>query len=64
MYDFNNQGFGMDTGHFTQLVWKGTKKLGCASSQASETSNRYVVCNFDPPGNMLGDVENNVSPAN
>ena len=63
MYDFDNQGFGMDTGHFTQLVWKGTTKLGCASSQASETGNRYVVCNFEKPGNMLGDFENNVSPS-
>lgn len=64
MYDFNNQGFSGDTGHFTQLVWKGSSKLGCASSQASETGNWYVVCNFEKAGNMMGDFENNVAPAN
>ena len=64
MYDYNNPGFSGDTGHFTQLVWKGTTQLGCASSQASESGNWYVVCNYNPAGNMLGDFENNVLPSN
>ena len=48
-------------GHFTQLVWKGTKRLGCAvittncqlansiGSQIHETAAH--VCEYDPPGN-------------
>ena len=63
LYDFANPGFSGGTGHFTQLVWKSTTKLGCASSQASESGNWYVVCNYEKPGNMLGDFENNVLPA-
>lgn len=28
-YDWETPGFGENTGHFTQLVWKGTRELGC-----------------------------------
>ena len=28
-YDFNNPGWKSGTGHFTQVVWKGSEKLGC-----------------------------------
>ncbi len=33
-------------GHFTQLVWPETTKIGCAFSD--NASNRYVVCHYDP----------------
>jgi len=29
-YDFSDGDFGSSTGHFTQVVWKDTKKIGCA----------------------------------
>lgn len=32
MYDFSKPtGFSEETGHFTQLVWKGTREVGCAA---------------------------------
>lgn len=38
-------GFTMDTGHFTQVVWKNTRRVGCGFAKG------IVTCNYDPPGN-------------
>lgn len=40
-------------GHFTQVVWKATTKLGCGKATGQD-GNDYVVCNYDPAGNMKG----------
>lgn len=56
-YDFNTPGgFFSATGHFTQVVWKGTTKLGCG------LSGDYVVCRYSERGNLLGAFEENVLP--
>ncbi len=39
-------------GHYTQLVWRNTKKIGCAKVRCGD--NVLVVCNYNPPGNVLG----------
>lgn len=59
-YDFDNPGFGMNTGHFTQVVWRGTTKLGCASATCNQ--GELWVCNYDPPGNMQGAFPAHVKP--
>lgn len=41
-----------DSGHYTQIVWHTTKKIGCARSECN--GNIIIVCNYDPPGNFLG----------
>jgi len=41
------------TGHYTQVVWKNTKTIGCGKSICN--GNIIVVCNYDPPGNYLGE---------
>jgi hypothetical protein len=30
-YDFRRGGFSMDTGHFTQVVWRSTTTIGCGT---------------------------------
>ena len=62
-YDFKKSGFKSGTGHFTQVVWKGSKKLGMARARTPDERETYVVARYDPAGNMLGDFDNNVFPA-
>ena len=49
-YQYNNPGFFMNTGHFTQLVWKSSRRIGVGISKNS-FSRVIVVMQFDPPGN-------------
>ncbi len=39
-------------GHYTQIVWSNTEKVGCASSTCDGMTT--WVCNYDPPGNYVG----------
>lgn len=59
-YDFNNPGFSMETGHFTQLVWTDTTALGCGVVECAE--GEIWVCRYDPPGNYRGQYESRVLP--
>jgi uncharacterized protein YkwD len=60
-YDFNNPGFAMNTGHFTQVVWRGTQQVGCGMVQCKGLD--VWVCEYDPPGNWEGQYRDNVLPA-
>jgi len=57
-YRFPDGGFSMETGHFTQVVWRGTKQVGCARSQCKGMD--IYVCEYDPPGNWEGQYRDNV----
>ncbi len=41
------------TGHYTQMVWSGTTKvgIGIAKCRGGQT---IIVANYDPPGNFMG----------
>ena len=41
-------------GHFTQLVWSKTARVGCGKATGAD-GNDYWVCNYDPAGNMQGE---------
>ncbi|KAF2397119.1 PR-1-like protein [Trichodelitschia bisporula] len=66
----NEQAF--DTyGHFTQIVWKGTTSVGCATVDCSgkglantggNVPPYFTVCNYKSPGNFLGEFDKNVLP--
>eukprot|EP00775_Hariotina_reticulata_P005868 gene5868-6109_t len=54
-------GFSGATGHFTQVVWKGSSKLSCAA-QACSGQGTMVFCNYSPAGNVMGQFPANVLP--
>jgi len=39
-------------GHYTQMVWRDTKKMGCGVATCDGTV--LIACNYDPPGNWVG----------
>ena len=48
-----------EAGHYTQLVWSGTKFIG--AGKAVVATGEYegwtvIVCNYDPPGNAEGET--------
>ncbi|VBB73865.1 Putative protein of unknown function [Podospora comata] len=55
-------------GHFTQLVWKDSKQVGCFTARCpvgtivSNMESLYTVCNYFPVGNMGGAYGKNVLP--
>uniref|UniRef100_A0AC35UG18 ZP domain-containing protein n=1 Tax=Rhabditophanes sp. KR3021 TaxID=114890 RepID=A0AC35UG18_9BILA len=59
-YDFKKGVFTPTTGHFTQLVWKNSRQVGFGIAVANGAA--YIVCNYSPPGNYLGQFKENVFP--
>lgn len=41
-----------ETGHYTQIIWRSTRSLGCAVS--SNADDDYLVCRYYPAGNVMG----------
>ena len=63
-YSFSKAAFSPQVGHFTQLVWKNTTEVGCVlyPLQGSQWLETYVVCNYQAPGNVMGQFQANVLP--
>lgn len=62
LYSFaamNYTGFTESTGHFTQLVWKATRSVGCGAYDCNGTGNVsgwMVVCEYWPAGNVESSI--------
>lgn len=50
--DVSRSGNWAEVGHYTQLIWPGTQKLGCAL--ASGGGQDVLVCRYWPAGNIMG----------
>lgn len=40
---------GDDCGHYTQIVWRSSRRIGCGVARSSQRE--VWVCSYDPPGN-------------
>jgi hypothetical protein len=71
-YDYANPKFTLSTGHFSQVVWKSTTKVGCAMVSRTECPqgvrdpetnrihNSLLVCRYHPAGNQIHNFATNV----
>jgi hypothetical protein len=60
-YSTNACAAGKVCGHYTQLVWRATLRVGCAKAACSVNSPfagfpnwEFYVCDYEPPGNWSG----------
>ncbi|KAJ6731605.1 CYSTEINE-RICH SECRETORY PROTEIN ALLERGEN V5/TPX-1-RELATED PROTEIN-RELATED [Salix purpurea] len=44
-----------ECGHYTQIVWRETKRIGCARVDCFGGRGVFMTCNYDPPGNYIGE---------
>lgn len=65
-HNFKKPKYSPETGHFTQLVWRSSQKLGVGIAYSPDQLEVYVVTNYYPPGNITnaGYFEYNVLPPN
>jgi hypothetical protein len=42
----------IDIGHYTQMIWPTTTRVGCALASTPRTD--YLVCRYSPAGNIDG----------
>ena len=45
--------FDSNLGHYTQIVWRDSTTIGCASADCARAT--VVVCRYAPPGNFIGE---------
>ncbi|MFZ5696195.1 MAG: CAP domain-containing protein [Pseudomonadota bacterium] len=50
--DLSTSGRWQDVGHYTQMIWRGTRKVGCALGEGANYE--YLVCRYFPAGNAFG----------
>jgi pathogenesis-related protein 1 len=50
------RGADMEAGHYTQVVWRGTTRVGCGRTMCSKNGVDWtlVSCNYSPAGNVMG----------
>ena len=52
MPNISSSGNWADVGHYSQMIWRTTTRIGCAVASSAEMD--ILVCRYDPPGNIYG----------
>jgi len=45
---------GRSCGHYTQVVWRDSTAVGCARVVCDNGGGVFITCNYNPPGNVVG----------
>lgn len=53
-YANNRCAAGKVCGHYTQVVWRSTQKVGCARAVCTDSKEQVWVCQYQPAGNWVG----------
>ncbi|CAF3440960.1 unnamed protein product [Rotaria sp. Silwood1] len=66
MHNFDKPKYSSETGHFTQMVWRSSRKMGVGIAHSPDGREVYIVANYYPGGNIVnpGFFEDNVLPPN
>lgn len=48
----SDSGHWRDVAHYTQMIWRGTTRVGCAIRSSARAD--VLVCRYAPPGNVVG----------
>ena len=65
-YNYGYPGYSDATGHFTQVIWKGSKRLGIGKARGKFYSGGtyydcdFIVARYLPRGNIAGAFPENV----
>ena len=51
-YDYRSNRCNGTCGHYTQIVWRDTKEVGCGVARYARRE--VWVCEYNPPGNWIG----------
>lgn len=60
-HPFGKEPSNLKSGHFTQVIWKSSELLGVGVAK-NRHGRIYVVANYSPAGNFVGDYVENVPP--
>ena len=52
-YNSNTCAAGKQCGHYTQVVWRNSLRVGCAKVRCNN-GGTFIGCNYAPPGNYVG----------
>ena len=50
--DVSRSGHWSDVAHYTQIIWRGSERVGCALYPAGGWD--YLICRYSPSGNVVG----------
>jgi hypothetical protein len=50
--DVSKSGHWSDVAHYTQMIWSGSERVGCALHAARDWD--YLICRYAPAGNVVG----------